>query len=96
MATALGILGLGVLREALALGPGISKLLRGLGTFAALAFGVVNGESDDRAPPSALKEGRDGEGDALREYSVGLGPEREFNCLAVKPMYLEAREPEVI
>ena len=70
MATALGTLGLGVLREALDLGPGISKPLRELGAFAAPAFGVVNGESDDRAPPSALKEVRDGEDGALRKYSV--------------------------
>ena len=70
MATALGILGLGVLREALGLSPGISELFRELGAFTAPAFGVVNGESDDRIPPSALDEGRDGEDGAFRKYSV--------------------------
>lgn len=96
MATALGTLGLGVLRDALDLGPAINDPFRELGALAAPAFGVAKGESDDRAPPSTLKEVRDGEDGALREYSVRLGLERELNCLAVKPMYLEAREPEVI
>lgn len=74
----------------------MSEPFRELGPFAAAAFGVVKGESDGRAPPSAPKEVRVGEDGALRKYSVLPGLEREFSCLAVKPIYLEAREPEVI
>lgn len=66
---ALGTLGLGVFREALDLDPGPSKPFRESGAFGAPAFGVVYGESDDRAPPSAFKEGREGEDGALRKYS---------------------------
>lgn len=70
MATALGILGLGVLSDVLGLAPGISEPPRELRGLTPPAFGVVKGESDDRTPPSALEEVRVGEDGGLREYSV--------------------------
>lgn len=62
---------------------------------AAPAFGVVNGESEGCIFKSTAEGPRDGEDGERRIYS-GVPSPLAFSCLAVRPIYLEALEPEVI